>query len=532
MLTPVQTLDQKLQLFRVLVAAGFKEIEVSFPAASQTEFDFTRHLVETPGEVPDDVRLRALVPTRRDFLERTVAALRGAKRACVCTYICVGDNNLRYLGFTRDQAVEQAIDAVRYLRSITKDDPEASKMTEWSLAFGMESFSEADVDYASHVLRTVQEIWGATAEEPMVVVLASSLEVATPNIFADMVERLRTQLPDPRAVQISAHTHNDRGCAVAAAELSLLAGAEMVEGCLFGNGERAGNADLITLALNLYSRGIHPNLDFSDLRKLKGIFEDLTGLTVPQRAPYVGEFALQAFSGGHQNVIRKGIAARAKALKAGSAPLWDVPYLPLDPEDLGIPLDEIIRVNSQSGKAAAAWILSRRWGLELPGKLQVDFGRRVQSMCEKVARELSHAEVLDLFATVYMTNFRAKGTRVSGLLVERGPDAVRLKASVERDAGAISRIDSTGPDIASAVVAGLPRLQKLRAKAAVEEMQAECRIHGTKGWGAFATCSDGAQTAWGCAIHDNVDRAQAHAVLAAAMVSSDARQPSCFGSES
>ena len=524
MLTPTQTLDQKLQLFRVLVATGFKEIEVSFPAASQTEFDFTRHLVETPGEV----RLRALSPTRRDFLERTVAALRGAKRACVCTYICVGDNNLRYLGFTRDQAVEQAVDAVRHLRSLTKDDPESSKTTEWSLAFGLESFSEADVDYALHVLQAVQGAWGATAEEPMVVVLASSLEVATPNVFADMVERLRTQLRDPRAVQISAHTHNDRGCAVAAAELSLLAGAEIVEGCLFGNGERAGNADLITLALNLYSRGIHPNLDFSDLRKLKGIFEDLTGLTVPQRAPYAGEFALQAFSGGHQNVIRKGIAGRVKALQAGPAPLWDVPYLPLDPEDLGIPLDDIIRVNSQSGKAAATWILSRRWGLELPAQLQVDFGRRVQSTCEQVARELSHAEVLDLFATAYMPNFRTTGTRVFGLLVERDAEAVRLKASVQREAGAVSRIDGSGPDIAAAVVAGLPRLQKGRAKAVVEETQAECRIHGTRGWGAFATCSDGAHTAWGCAIHDNADRAQALAVLAAAMVSSRAWLPSAF----
>lgn len=521
-----QTLEQKWEFFQMLVAIGYTELEVCFPAASQVEFNFTRRLVETPGAVPDGVRLRGLSPTRRDFLARTVAALRGAKTASVCTYICVSDKQLKYQGFTRQQAVDQAVDSVRFLRSITKDDPEAAAETEWSMAFGLESFNEADLDFATLITEAVKDAWEPTAAEPMVAVIASSTEVATPNVFADQVELFKNSLSEPEKVLISIHTHNDRSGAVASAELGMLAGADMVEGCLFSNGERCGNADLVTLALNLYSRGVNPGLDFSRLPQIKRKFEEFTGLTVPQRAPYAGEFALQAFSGSHQNIIRKGIARRVEAAQAGEQILWDIPYLPLDPEDIGLPLDEIIRVNSQSGKAAATWVLSRRWGLEIPPELQVDFGKRVQGLCEALAREISHQEVLDLFVTSYCitagdaARIGVVDPREPAVAVSRVGNRYHVSGAVRPEGSLMVPLDGFGNDIASAVVAGLPLAQGLQASAPIINLEQPLHSShlGSGHHGALATCSSGGETFWGFGVDANSESAQAFAVLAAIMV--------------
>ncbi|KAK1722871.1 2-isopropylmalate synthase [Colletotrichum acutatum] len=487
------TIEQKWEYFQMLVEIGYTEIEVCFPAASQVEFDFTRRLIETPNIVPDTVRLRGLSPTREDFLARTVAALRGAKRASVCTYICVSDKQLKYQGFTRERALEQAVRSVRFLRSITKDDPESAAVTDWTMAFGLESYNEADHDYAVQITEAVREAWEPTVEDPLVVVLATSTEVATPNVFADQVETFRASLSDPEKISISIHTHNDRGCGVAAAELGMLAGADMVEGCLFGNGERAGNVDLVTLALNLYSRGIHPGLDFSKLYDIKRKYEKLTGLIVSQRMPYTGEFALQAFSGSHQNIIRKGIAQRVEAAEKGIRPIWDIPYLPLDPEDLGIPLDTIIRVNSQSGKAAATWILNRRWGLDMPVELQINFGGRVQMMCEALAREISHQEVINLFIASYALTPSEKHDSASNI----GNISVTSDGTLQTVVGMINpvdsfaiRIDGTGPDIASAVVKGLHFMKDVNAVAKIHHTQQLSERFNGK-YCVLATCVEG-----------------------------------------
>ncbi|KAG8160901.1 hypothetical protein KVR01_009165 [Diaporthe batatas] len=517
------TLEQKWDFFQMLVAIGYTELEVCFPAASQVEFNFTRRLVETPGAVPDGVRLRGLSPTRRDFLARTVAALRGAKTASVCTYICISDKQLKYQGFTRQQAVDQAVDSVRFLRSITKDDPEAAAETKWSMAFGLESFNEADLDFATLITEAVKDAWEPTAEEPMVAVIASSTEVATPNVFADQVELFKRSLSEPEKVLISIHTHNDRSGAVASAELGMLAGADMVEGCLFSNGERCGNADLVTLALNLYSRGVSPGLDFSRLPEVKKKFEEFTGLTVPQRAPYAGEFALQAFSGSHQNIIRKGIARRVEAAQAGENILWDIPYLPLDPEDIGLPLDEIIRVNSQSGKAAAAWVLSRRWGLEIPPELQVDFGKRVQGLCEALAREISHREVLDLFVSSYSPTAGAAAgladARTPAMVVSRVGTRYHVSGTVRPDGSIMIPLDGFGDDIPSAVLAGLPLAQGLHASVPTINHEQPLRSShlGSGQIGALATCSSDGEVFWGFGVNSNSESAQASAVLAAIM---------------
>ncbi|KAF6838635.1 2-isopropylmalate synthase [Colletotrichum musicola] len=518
---PSQTVDQKWEYFQMLVSIGYTEIEVSFPAASQVEFDFTRRLIETPNAVPDNVRIRGLSPTREDFLARTVEALRGARKAAICTYICTSDKQLKYQGFTREQAVEQAVRSVRFLRSITKDDPESAAATDWSLAFGLEAFNEAELDFAVLMVEAVKEAWGATADDPLVAVLATSTEVATPNVFADHVELFQQSLSEPEKIRISLHPHNDRGCGVATAELGMLAGAGMVEGCLFGNGERCGNVDLVTLALNLYSRGIHPGLDFSNLPKITRKFEKLTGLTVSQRAPYAGEFALQAFSGSHQNIIRKGIAWRNEALDSNERPVWDIPYLPLDPEDLGVPLDQIIRVNSQSGKAAATWILSRRWGLDIPADLQVDFGRRVQIMCEALAREITHQEVINLFVASYAlspTDRQDTATHTDNMSMINDGTLHRVSGTVNLADSFTIRIDGSGRSLESAVLRGLPFMKDATATAQVCHTQKlETDFAGGKHC-VLATCTEGDQVTWGYFIDEREEISRAMAVVSAALV--------------
>ncbi|KAI6313552.1 hypothetical protein MCOR29_007647 [Pyricularia oryzae] len=512
--------DQKFEFFKLLVEIGYKEIEVSFPAASNVEFEFTRRLVETPGAVPDDVRLRALAPTRNDFLKRTVDALEGAKRATVCTYICVSDKMLKYQGFSRARAIEQAVGAVRYLRSITKDNPDTK--TRWDLAFGLESYNESDQDFALAMTEAVMGAWEASADDQMWVVLATSTEVATPNVFADQVETFIAGLSAPENVLISIHTHSDRGCGAAAAELGMLAGAHMVEGCLFGNGERAGNVDLVTLALNLYTRGISPHLDFSDLYAVRDRYEQLTGLQVTARTPYAGEYALQAFSGHHQNIIRKGMGLRLRAEAEGRpAPVWDIPYLPVDPQDLGIPLDHIIRVNSQSGKAAATWILSRRWGLDLPVDMQVHFGRRLMALCEALAREISQDELLGLFTSTYGLETPDRPSHHLGhLTVQRSSNGRGYVVD-----GVISPIDGVklvlagvGSDLATAALQSLNI--DTEGKAVAVKIQDTQQLNNDFGRGrycALATCEVASQVQWGYFIDENKEKAEALAVIAAAL---------------
>ncbi|KAL0940265.1 2-isopropylmalate synthase [Colletotrichum truncatum] len=507
----------------MLVSIGYTEIEVSFPAASQIEFDFTRRLIETPNAVPENVRIRGLSPTREDFLARTVEALRGAKRASICTYICTSDKQLRYQGFTREQAVEQAVRSVRFLRSITKDNHESAAVTDWTLAFGLEAYNEADHEFAVLITEAVKEAWGPTNEDPLVVVLATSTEVATPNVFADQVELFQASLSEPGKIRISLHPHNDRGCGVATAELGMLAGAGMVEGCLFGNGERCGNVDLVTLALNLYSRGINPGLDFSNLSEIKRKFERLTGLSVSSRAPYAGEFALQAFSGSHQNIIRKGLNWRSEALESGERPIWDIPYLPLDPEDLGIPLDQIIRVNSQSGKAAATWILNRRWGLDLPVDLQVDFGRRVQMMCEALAREITHQEVVNLFIASYAlsaTGNHSTATRIGSIKIATNGTIQSVEGILNTADSATIRINGSGSNIPSAVIRGLHFMKDSNAAAEICNTQQLSADNFQGKTCVLATCTENNHVTWGYFIDQDKQTSEALAVVSAALVGS------------
>ncbi|KAH8811402.1 hypothetical protein F5884DRAFT_781975 [Xylogone sp. PMI_703] len=392
--------DQKWKYFKMLVELGYKEIEVSFPSASQTDFDFTRRLVETPGATPDDVWLQVLSPCREELIKRTVESLKGAKKAILHIYLATSECFRRVVfGMTEEESLALAVKCAKYARSITKDDP-ANAGTEWAFEFSPETFSDTSPEYVIRVCEAVKEAWGPSVENPIIFNLPATVEMSTPNVYADQIEYFCTHISEREKICVSLHPHNDRGCAVAAAELAQMAGADRVEGCLFGNGERTGNVDLVTLALNLYTQGIHPKIDFSDLNRVIDVVEVSNKIPVHPRAPYGGSLVVCAFSGSHQDAIKKGFQLREKE-GASYEDRWQLPYLPLDPQDIGRTYEAIIRVNSQSGKGGAAWIILRNLQLDLPRGLQVAFSTIVQAKADQVGRELLSSEISDLFEKTY-----------------------------------------------------------------------------------------------------------------------------------
>jgi 2-isopropylmalate synthase len=389
--------EQKKEYFHKLLEVGFKEIEVAFPSASQTDFDFTRYAVEN---APADVKIQALVQSREHLIKRTVEALTGAKQATMHVYLATSDL-FRDVVFNMSQqeAVEKAVWATKLVRSLTKDDP-AQAATKWSYQFSPECFSDTPVEFAVEICEAVKAAWEPTEDNPIIFNLPATVEVATPNIYADQVEYFHTHISEREKVCISTHCHNDRGCGVAASELGVLAGADRVEGCLFGNGERTGNVDLVTVALNMYTQGVSPELDFSDLQSVIEVVEKCNKIPVHARAPYGGELVVSAFSGSHQDAIKKGFEVQAKRQAKGDN-FWRIPYLPLDPKDIGRDYEAVIRVNSQSGKGGAAWVILRSLGLDLPRALQISFSTAVQTEADNLGRELKSAEIIDLFKKNY-----------------------------------------------------------------------------------------------------------------------------------
>jgi 2-isopropylmalate synthase len=333
--------DQKWIYFQLLARIGFKEIEIGFPGASDTDENFTRKCV---AEAPADIWLEVMTPCRRDFIRRTVDSVTGARKVIISLYIATSDSFISTVfGSTREATLRTAVDHASYLRSITKDDPNQQGTT-WNLMWSPEAFSDTDPAFAVEICQAVKEVWAPTVEVPMILNLPATVEMSSPNTYADQVELFGRGIADPDRACVSLHPHNDRGCAVAAAELGQLAGATRVEGCLFGNGERTGNVDLVTLALNLYSQGIDPGLDFSELPAIRRKVEGLTQISVHTRAPYAGDSVFLAYSGGHQDAISKGLKERNTLL--GKHRRWKIPYLPMDPHDIGTSYEAVIRVNS------------------------------------------------------------------------------------------------------------------------------------------------------------------------------------------
>lgn len=392
------SVTEKKEYFKKLIEVGFKEIEVSFPSASQTDFDFTRYAVEN---APDDVAIQVLTQSREHLVRRTVESVTGAKKAIVHIYLATSDV-FRDVVFnmSQEQAVAKAVETTKLVRSLTKDDP-SKQETEWSLEFSPECFSDTPTEFAVQICEAVKEAWEPSAENPIIFNLPATVEVASPNVYADQIEYFCTHITEREKVCVSVHPHNDRGCGAAAAELGLLAGADRVEGCLFGNGERTGNVDLVTVALNMYTNGVSPELDFSNMEELIDVSERCNKIQVHPRAPYGGSLVVCAFSGSHQDAIKKGFQKAEERYAKGDY-MWKIPYLPLDPKDIGRNYEAVIRVNSQSGKGGAAWVILRSLGLDLPRTLQVEFSSIVQNEADRVGRELKTDEINDLFQKRYM----------------------------------------------------------------------------------------------------------------------------------
>ena len=413
--------EKKLRFFEKLVQIGVKEIEVGFPSASQTDFDFVRMLVEEK-RIPDDVTIIVLTQARDELIRRTVESCIGAKRAIVHVYNSVAPVFRRVVfGMSQDEIVQIAVNGTRLIKELVSAHPE----TRWGLEYSPESFSTTELEFSKRIVDAVAEVWQPTPQDRMIVNLPSTVEAATPNVYADQIEWMCRHLNNRDSLVISVHPHNDRGTAVAAAELAVMAGADRVEGCLFGNGERTGNVDLVTLAMNLYTQGVNPGLDFSDIDAVRQLVEDCNQLPVHPRHPYAGDLVFTAFSGSHQDAIKKGFAQQ----KADA--LWEVPYLPIDPADLGRSYDAVIRVNSQSGKGGMAYLLEQEYGLQLPRRLQIEFSRAVQRVADESGREINAGDLHALFAREYLEQ-EEPYHYVSHRMVEDSAHDVQLEVNVAR----------------------------------------------------------------------------------------------------
>jgi 2-isopropylmalate synthase len=413
--------EKKMRMFETLCAIGFKEIEVAFPSASQTEFDFVRGLIEGK-HIPDDVTIEVLTQAREHLIRRTFESLKGIKRAIVHVYNATSKPfRENVFGMSKDEVVAMAVDAVKLIKTLAQAQPE----TEFVLEYSPETFTATELDFALEVCNAVTEAWGATPERKVILNLPTTVEVATPNIYADQIEWMHRKLARRDSVLISLHPHNDRGTAVAAAELGLMAGADRVEGCLFGNGERTGNVDLVTLALNMHTQGVDPQLDFSDINAVARTYEHCTQLPIHPRHPYVGDLVFTAFSGSHQDAIKKGFSAQQ------TDGLWNVPYLPIDPADVGRSYDSVIRVNSQSGKGGIAWLMENEHGVVMPRRLQVAFSGVVQQHTDAHGGEVSAEEIWGLFADTYLDAVTPVRYRGHQLFENGAAQGIRLSVDID-----------------------------------------------------------------------------------------------------
>ncbi|MFK7966251.1 MAG: 2-isopropylmalate synthase [Burkholderiaceae bacterium] len=384
-------IDRKKRMFRQLVAIGFKHIEVGFPSASQTDFDFVRALIEE-NLIPDDVTIQVLTQAREHLIRRTFESLRGARAAIVHLYNATSPIMREVvLGMNQDEIVDLAVENARLLQTLADEEPG----TQWTFEYSPEHWSGTEVEFGKRVIDAVTDVWQPTPEHPCIINLPSTVEYSTPNIFADMIEWTHRHLERRDAIILSVHPHNDRGTGTAAGEFAVMAGADRIEGCLFGNGERTGNVDVVNLALNLYTQGVHPDLDFSDIDEIRRTVEHCNQIPVHPRHPYVGDLVYTSFSGSHQDAIKKAF----DAFKAGDT--WAIPYLPIDPKDVGRSYEAVIRVNSQSGKGGIAYLLQTEFGLELPRRLQIEFSGAVQRVMDTEGKELTAQQLWDLFTDEY-----------------------------------------------------------------------------------------------------------------------------------
>jgi 2-isopropylmalate synthase len=497
--------SQKLELFQTLVKIGFKEIEVGFPSASNTEFAFNRLLIEK-GHAPDDVWLQVLVQAREDLIERTVESLIGAKKVIIHMYNSTSPAQRRVVfGKSKDEIKAIAVKGAQMIKDRLHRLTE--KGTEVMLQYSPESFSATEVEFAKEISEAVMDVWQPTPRHKMILNLPDTVEVAMPNVYADQIEWMCRNLKNRESLIISLHTHNDRSTGVAATELGMLAGADRVEGTLFGNGERTGNLDIVTVALNLYMHGIDPKLDFSDIGKIRDVYERCTGLTVPPRQPYAGELVFTAFSGSHQDAIKKGLAEREK-----NSSHWDVPYLTIDPADIGRKYQEVIRVNSQSGKGGVAYLLESEFGISLPKDFQREFGPIANDEVDKLGREVSGAELKQMFWREYVE--KISPWSLKSFETESKNGIVKCDATLLR-AGKPVEFKGEGNGPLAALVHGFTQVGVPKFEIS---NYAEHALSSGEGAAAIAyiqiKTADG-KSRWGAGVDTNIELASVKAVLSA-----------------
>lgn len=495
--------ERKLRLFAELVRLGFKEIEVGFPAASRTDFAIIRQLIDEGG-IPDDVTPMVMTQLREDLIDETVRAVAGARRVIVHLYNAIAPVWRRVVfGLSVDE-VERLV--VRHVQ-LLKEKVAAHPQTEWVLQYSPETFCMAELEVSLRMCNAAIRTWDAGPGRPIIINLPTTVEVATPNVFADQIEWMHQRLERREHVVLSVHPHNDRGTGVACAEQALLAGAQRVEGCLFGNGERSGNLDLVTLALNLYTQGIHPGLDFSDIAGVARVAEACTGLPIHPRHPYVGDLVFTAFSGSHQDAIAKGFAAQA------ADGFWEVPYLPIDPRDLGRTYDSIVRVNSQSGKGGIAYLLQRDHGVVMPRRMQVEFSAIVQRQADSSETELSSEALWQLFARTYLAPARPGGALAyvgHRLFEAEGGQGIVLEVELADGRRRQLQGVGNGPIDASVAALGLPiRIDSYEERSLGGGADAQALALVEVAWPGEAG------TRFGAGCHANIVSASIQAVLCA-----------------
>jgi len=494
--------ERKMALFKTLVEIGFKEIEVGFPSASQTDWDFQREVIEG-GLVPDDVAIQVLVQCRDELIERTFASLKGARRAVLHFYNSTSELQRRVVfGLDRAGIVDIAVNAARLCRKLEN----GLDGTELSYEYSPESFTATEPEFALEICEAVMDVIEPTPERPMIVNLPATVELYGPHVYADVVEWFGRTVRDRESLVLSIHPHNDRGTAVAAAELAVLAGAERVEGTLFGNGERTGNVDIVTLALNLFAEGVDPGLDLSDVEAVRHVAERATRMPVHPRHPYAGDLVYTAFSGSHQDAIKKGMTAIGDRYER-----WEVPYLPLDPKHTGRTYEAIIRVNSQSGKGGVAYVMDAEHGLDLPRSLQIEFARQVQKAAESSGTEVSPSELWELFEGTYLSS----GMRLLASEVATGGGRTTVAAQLLVD-GVHRTVTGEGNGPIDALVAGIRE-----ALGIAFEVRDYSEHALTSGSGASAVAyveaeSPSGATWWGVGIDSSILDASLAAVVSAA----------------
>ncbi len=499
---------KKKRFFDLLVEIGVKEIEVGFPSAGATEFDFISGLVQS-GRVPDDVLVQVLTQSREDLIRTSFASLTGARAAIVHLYNAVSPAWREVVfGMTKDQVRDIAVHGAKVMRDEAGKQPD----TDWHFQYSPETFSTAELDFSLEVCEAVMEVLAPTPEHPIILNLPATVEAATPNIYADQIEYFIRNLPNRDSAVISLHTHNDRGTGVAAAELALMAGADRVEGCLFGNGERTGNCCLVTMALNLYTQGVDPKLDFSDIDRVIETVEYCNELPVHQRHPYGGELVYTAFSGSHQDAIKKGFAAH----DVQNDPHWRVPYLPIDPADLGRSYEAVIRVNSQSGKGGFAWVLEQDQGLKLPKRMQADFSPHVQRMADELGRELNAADIWQAFRQAYHVQTEDKHFQLVDYEERRAADGTRLFSGTIAVQGQEQSVSGRGNGLISSVLSTIEESFGLSLEIVDYSEHALSTGRDSRA-AAYLECrTPEGKTIWGVGIDEDVATASVRAVLSAA----------------